>query len=205
MSGKLSENALRMILAGGSLILLLIWIRSELLLKILFLLSVVFICFLLYPYASVRIAALRRRLFGSLYGYRNLNLSLTGDRLVEVADSLQSLAEGFRQETGAGSTEPDRNRLMEELSDKLCRNCSACESCWEQNAEVSYRSVCKLLETACSNGAVTSAEVPEEMRTFCIQVERYTEELNRRLEQERRACQLHRQQEESRNENTCIL
>jgi len=70
MSGRLSENSLRMILAGGILILLMTWIQSELLLKILLLLSVVFISFLLYPYASVRIAALRRRIFGSLYGYR---------------------------------------------------------------------------------------------------------------------------------------
>ena len=129
MSGRLSENSLRMILAGGILILLMTWIQSELLLKILLLLSVVFISFLLYPYASVRIAALRRRIFGSLYGYRNLNLSLTGERLVEIADSLQSLAEGFRQETEPGNMVPDKNRLMEELSDKLCRNCSSCEFC----------------------------------------------------------------------------
>lgn len=198
MSGRLSENSLRMILAGGILILLMTWIQSELLLKILFLLSVVFIGFLLYPYASVRIASLRRQLFGSLYGYRNLNLSLTGERLAEIADSLQSLAEGFRQETGAGGMEPDKNRLMEELSDKLCRNCSSCETCWEQNAETSYHSVCKLLETACSNGVVTDAEIPEEMRTHCIQAEHYAEELNHRLEQERHARQLCRQKEESR-------
>ena len=198
MSGRLSENSLRMILAGGILILLMTWIQSELLLKILLLLSVVFISFLLYPYASVRIAALRRRIFGSLYGYRNLNLSLTGERLVEIADSLQSLAEGFRQETEPGNTVPDKNRLMEELSDKLCRNCSSCEFCWEQNAETSYHSVCKLLETACSNGKVTSAQMPEEMRTGCIQAERYAEELNYRLEQERHLYQLYCQQEESR-------
>lgn len=198
MSGRLSENSLRMILAGGILILLMTWIQSELLLKILLLLSVVFISFLLYPYASVRIAALRRRIFGSLYGYRNLNLSLTGERLVEIADSLQSLAEGFRQETEPGNTVPDKNRLMEELSDKLCRNCSSCEFCWEQNAEASYHSVCKLLETACSNGKVTSAQMPEEMRTGCIQAERYAEELNHRLEQERHLYQLYCQQEESR-------
>ena len=139
MSGRLSEKSLRMILAGGILILLMTWIQSELLLKILFLLSVVFISFLLYPYASVRVAALRRRLFGSLYGYRNLNLSLTGERLVEIADSLQSLADGFRQEEGTCSIEPDKNYLMEELSDKMCRDCSACETCWEENAETSYR------------------------------------------------------------------
>lgn len=198
MSGRLSEKSLRMILAGGILILLMTWIQSELLLKILFLLSVVFISFLLYPYASVRVAALRRRLFGSLYGYRNLNLSLTGERLVEIADSLQSLADGFRQEEGTCSIEPDKNYLMEELSDKMCRDCSACETCWEENAETSYRSVCKLLETACSNGVVTSAQIPEEMRTGCIQAERYTEELNHRLEQERHLRQLYRQQEESR-------
>ena len=198
MSGRLSENSLRMILAGGILILLMTWIRSEVLLKILLLLSVVFISFLLYPYASVRIAALRRRMFGSLYGYRNLNLSLTGERLAEIADSLQSLAEGFRRETGAERPEPDKNQLMEELSDKLCRHCSACEICWEQNAETSYRSVCKLLEIACSNGMVSSAEMPEEMRTSCIQAERYIEELNYRLEQERHARQLCRQKEESR-------
>jgi len=198
MSGRLSEHSLRMMLAGGILILLMTWIRSELLLKILLVLSIVFISFLLYPYASVRIAALRSRIFGSLYGYRNLNLSLTGERLVEIADSLQSLAEGFRGKTEKENTEPDKNRLMEELSDKLCRNCSSCEICWEQNAEESYHAVCKLLETACSNGRVTDGQIPEEMRAGCLQAERYVEELNHRLEQERHLHQICCQQEESR-------
>ena len=198
MGRRLNESSLRMILAGGVLVLLMIWIQSELLLKILLLLSVVFISFLLYPYASVRIAALRKRLFGSLYGYRNLNLSLTGERLVEIADSLQSLAEGFRKETDQKRPEPDKNRLMEELSDKLCRNCSSCELCWEQNAETSYRAICNLLETACSNGKVTSAQIPEEMRNGCIEAERYAEVLNQCMEHERHLQQLCCQQEESR-------
>ena len=198
MSGRLSEKTLQMILAGGILILLMTWIESEFLLKILLLLSVVFISFLLYPYASVRIASLRRKLFGSLYGYRNLNLSLTGERLVEIADSLQSLSEGFRQNAGTVTGEPDKNLLMEELSDKMCRNCSSCENCWELNAEASYRSVCALLEAACSNGTITVAEVPQEMLALCIQAERYVEELNQRLEQNRNSRLHYRQQEESR-------
>ena len=198
MSGRLSEKTLQMILAGGILILLMTWIESEFLLKILLLLSVVFISFLLYPYASVRIASLRRKLFGSLYGYRNLNLSLTGERLVEIADSLQSLSEGFRQNAGTVTGEPDKNLLMEELSDKMCRNCSSCENCWELNAEASYRSVCALLEAACSNGTITVAEIPQEMLALCIQAERYVEELNQRLEQNRNSRLQYRQQEESR-------
>ena len=114
MSRRLSEKSLQMMLFGGILVLLMIWIRSELLLKLLFLSSIVFICFLIYPYASVKIAALRKKLFGSLYGYRNLNLSLTRERLVEIADSLQSLAEGFRQQVPVAEEEWDANRWMEE-------------------------------------------------------------------------------------------
>lgn len=198
MSGRLSEKSLRMILCAGVLILLMIWIQSELLLKLLLLFSIVFIGFLLYPYASVRIAALRKKLFGSLYGYRNLNLSLTGERLMEIADSLQSLAEGFRKRTTIAEEEPDKNRLMEELSDKLCRSCSACENCWGDNAESSYHSVCAMLELACNNGSVAATEIPQAMRENCIQAENYAAELNRRLEQEKQERVLTLQQEESR-------
>lgn len=198
MSGRLSEKTLRMILFGGILILLMLWIQSELLLKLLLLGSVVFIGFLLYPYASVRIAALRKKLFGSLYGYRNLNLSLTGERLIEIADSLQALADGFVKDIAGTKAEPDKNRLMEVLSDRLCRSCSACENCWEDHAEESYHSVCAMLELACSSGTVSTAQIPQEMRENCIQAERYAEELNRHLEEEKKERQYCLQQEESR-------
>lgn len=197
MIGRLSDKSLRVVLFSGIVILLLTLVQSELLLKVLLLLSIVFIGFLVYPYASVRIASVRKRLFGSLYGYRNPDLSLTKERLAEMANSLQSLAESYRKSEACGK-EADKNRLMEELSDKLCRECSACETCWEINAQTSYRSVCELLELACSNGKVSSTEIPQMMRENCMQAERYITELNHQLEQERYTQQLHRQQEESR-------
>lgn len=198
MSTRLSETSLRTILFGGILVLMMLWIRSEFLLKLLLLLSIVFIGFLLYPYASVRVASLRRKVFGSLYGYRNLNLSLTGERLVEIADSLQSLSEGFCKEVCAEQEETDKNRLMEELSDKMCRDCSSCESCWELNAETSYRTVCTLLEHACAKGRISSEDVSQEMRNGCIHADHYVRELNHLLEQEKYVRLLHRQQDESR-------
>lgn len=198
MNRRLSENALRMVLFAGVMVLLVTLVQSEVLLKLLLLLSAVFIGFLLYPYASVRITALRKRLFGSLYGYRNLDMELTKDRLAEIANSLQSLSESFLRADKSGSDAPDKNRLMEEMSDKLCRECSACENCWEENAQDSYHSVCEVLELACSNGAVTEAEIPQKMRENCMRTEQYIAELNRRMEQERHALQLQRQQEESR-------
>ena len=198
MNGRLSEKTLRMILAVGIVFFLMTLIQSELLLKILLLLSIVFSGFLLYPYASVRVTAIRKKLFGPLYGYRNLNLSLTGERLMEIADSLQSLAAGFRAGTEPVSGEPDKNRLMEEMSDKLCRECAECENCWSHKTENSYRAVCELLELACRDGRITAEKIPQGMRESCVQAERYVTELNRQLEQEKQTRLLCRQQEESR-------
>lgn len=197
MSGRLSQKTLRMILFLASILLLLLWIQSELLLKGLLLVSVVFIGLLLYPYASVRISSLRKRLFGALYGYRNQNLTLTRDRLQEIADSLQTLSESFwtKEET---KHQPDLNRLMEDLSERLCRDCAACAVCWEENMQSSYQSVCTLLERACQNGAVTVKDIPREMRETCVQAERYAQELNHRLEMEKQLHILSAQQEESR-------
>ncbi len=198
MNGRLNEKTLRMILAVGIVFLLMTLIQSELLLKILLLLSMVFTGFLLYPYASVRLMAIRKKFFGPLYGYRNLNLSLTGERLTEIADSLQSLAEGFRTKADSVLGETDKNRLMEELSDKLCRECSECENCWSNKMQDSYRAVCELLELACRDGGLALEQIPQGMRESCVQAERYVAELNRLLEQEKQNRLLCRQQEESR-------
>ncbi len=180
---KRKTKQLQTIFAGCFLLALVIWIQSETLLRILLAFSMCWIVFLLYPYASVQVLRLRRRLFGQLYGYRNIGQVMTGQKLAGMADSFASLAESVR-DTGEITTkpvQPDQSKLMEELSDKFCRDCEGCDSCWGVCAENSYLSICELLELGCTKGSILPAEVPERFRLQCGKAELYAEELNRSL------------------------
>lgn len=153
-------------------------LQSELILKILLLLSVLLLAFLMYPYASLRMTTLRQKLFGHLFRYQNRSLDMTGRKLDTMADSLRTLSESFLYSLETEPGKPDKNQLMEEISDKLCRVCDTCENCWGDSAEDSYRSVCELLELACSKGSVQISELPEYMKNQCSKAEQYVGEIN---------------------------
>lgn len=74
------------------------------------------------------------------------------------------------------------NRIFEDLSEKLCKNCSNCNICWEKNFQETYQAACNLFEAAQEKGFVQKEDIPEYFLADCICVDEFIKETNRGFE-----------------------
>lgn len=119
---------------------------------------------------------------GEEYVKRELQ-STAKKKLEGIAGSFTKLATSFDylSDTKEGLDHEDLGVVLEDVSDHLCRDCKRCTYCWDKKFKESYDSVSTLLETARMNGAVTTDDMPDEMKEYCIQIPTFIEETNRNL------------------------
>ena len=110
-----------------------------------------------------RIAKTRMRIFSDSF----LKLSKTLDTITEKQTKLK---------------QQEINRMFEDISEKLCKNCDRCSNCWERNLEETYRATCTLFEIAEKNGYVGRKDIPQKFLNDCICVDEFITETNRSFE-----------------------
>ena len=71
------------------------------------------------------------------------------------------------------------NRIFEDLSEKLCKNCSNCNICWEKNFQRDYQAACNLFEAAERDLFKRGYRV---FLADCICVDEFIKETNRGFE-----------------------
>ena len=109
------------------------------------------------------IAKLRMKIFSESF----LKLSKTLDTITEKQTKLK---------------QNEINRIFEDISEKLCKNCDQCSSCWEQQFNQTYQAASMMFEVAERKGIIRREDIPENFLDSCISVEDFITETNRGFE-----------------------
>lgn len=110
-----------------------------------------------------KIAKARMRVFSDSF----LKLSKTLDVITEKQTKLE------QQEV---------SRIFEDISEKLCKNCSKIDQCWEQKFQKTYQAACSMFELAEKKGMIEKDDIPLEFLDDCISIDEFIAETNRGFE-----------------------
>ncbi|MDF2485784.1 MAG: hypothetical protein K0R46_1952 [Herbinix sp.] len=110
-----------------------------------------------------KVAKLRMRIFAESF----LKLSKTLDTITEQQTKLK---------------QKEINRIFEEISEKLCKNCEQCPSCWEHSFEQTYQAASLMFEVAEKKGVIREEDIPMSFRDSCISIDDFIIETNRGFE-----------------------
>ncbi len=121
-------------------------------------------------------------------------------KLQEFAESFKSLSSTFYQisETKSALSKEDVNFIFDELSDKLCKRCVNCHSCWKTNFYDTYKAAFSILATAEQNGEVSKGDIPPTFARQCINLNEFIFETNRGLEMAKLNMAWHNRMAQSR-------
>ncbi len=110
-----------------------------------------------------KLTKLRMRIFSESF----LKLSKTLDTITEKQTKLK---------------QGEINRIFEDISEKLCKNCDHCMNCWEQCFQQTYQAASLMFEVAEQKGSVTKEDVPANFLDSCVSLEDFISETNRGFE-----------------------
>lgn len=110
-----------------------------------------------------KIAKTRMKIFSDSF----LKLSKTLDTITEKQTRLQ---------------QKEIDRIFEDISEKLCRNCNNCSACWENEFQKTYQAACQMFEVAEKKGVLKKEDIPEDFLSDCICADEFIEETNRGFE-----------------------
>lgn len=110
-----------------------------------------------------KIAKTRMRVFSDSF----LKLSKTLDTITEKQSKLK---------------QKELNRIFEDISEKLCKNCSQCGECWEERFQETYKAACAMFEIAEAKGVIQKEDIPENFLSDCICIDDFITETNRGFE-----------------------
>lgn len=71
------------------------------------------------------------------------------------------------------------NRIFEDISEKLCKDCKNCNLCWDNNFEDTYEAACRMFDIAEKNGELKSEDIPIIFNNGCICADQFIQETNR--------------------------
>jgi stage II sporulation protein E len=110
-----------------------------------------------------KIAKTRMQIFSESF----LKLSKTLDTITEKQTKLK---------------QKEINRIFEDISEKLCKNCNNCGACWEQKFQQTYQAACTMFDIAEKKGIIEKEDIPINFLDDCISVDDFIAETNRGFE-----------------------
>ncbi len=135
----------------------------------------------------------------SSYG-RESYQDITRQRLTDMADSFERLSGAFLKLAVPKKTYPagEINRMIGDMSERLCGRCEKCSRCWEKNYDVTCAAAEQLFLAAMEKGSVEKSDVPVAFSKSCICMEDFLAETNRCLAVEKMKLAWYNQMAESR-------
>ncbi len=140
--------------------------------------------FLILPRNVVFIYESKRELLKPGLAYADM---MGEERLSGIAASFARLARCLDYTTPVeyGDKNSKSAMIFEEVSEKMCQDCSKCAKCWKGKNENMYEQTMQLIEKAEAEGAVTLESVPDEFTDSCINVDKFLLEINHVCERNR--------------------
>jgi stage II sporulation protein E len=105
-------------------------------------------------------------------------------KLREFSESFKKLSTTFQTISQKKSvlSKQDIDQIFDDVSEKLCRNCSKCDYCWKKEFFETYKSAFSMLSSAERNGHILEEDVPEVFANRCINLREFLIETNKSLE-----------------------
>ena len=131
---------------------------------------------------------------------RNRIQEVAKSKLTDFSESFKTLSKTFYQisETKTNLTKEDVNYIFDELSDKLCKGCINCNTCWKNNFYDTYKAAFAILSSAERNGEVRKEDVPPSFAKQCLNLNNFLYETNRGLEMAKLNLTWHNRMAQSR-------
>lgn len=105
-------------------------------------------------------------------------------KLRDFSESFQNLSDTFSSisDKKTGLSKSDKDKIFDEISEQLCKDCSNCNLCWKNNFYETYQGANQIIEIVEKNGAIALKEVPKEFAGRCICLDHFILETKRILE-----------------------
>lgn len=105
---------------------------------------------------------------------------ITVEKLNKFSVAFGEMAKTFDEisETKAITEKQDITGIFDRVADRVCRDCSLCIHCWEQNFCNTYQIMFKIVEKLDSKGWIEQADIPQYFLDRCERVEDFVRAVN---------------------------
>jgi len=105
-------------------------------------------------------------------------------KLRDFSESFQNLSDTFTSiaDKKTALSKKDKSDIFDDLSEHLCKDCSNCNMCWNNNFYETYQGANFILDAVEKNGTISLNEVPKEFASRCIYLDHFLTETSRVLE-----------------------
>lgn len=110
--------------------------------------------------------------------------NIAKEKMMGYSESFHRLAEAYETLSGKNAVleKQEVNHIFEDLSEKLCKNCSQCEQCWEKEFTQTYQAACDVFEVAEKKGYIEVEDIPQSFQSICMCADEFCKEANRGFE-----------------------
>ena len=142
------------------------------------------IIFLLLPKSIIYRVDSDKENYGDNYLSADNLKKMANTRMKSFSDSFLKLSKTLETitERQAKIKQKEIDLIFEDISEKLCRNCTNCSFCWEENFKEAYVATCNLFEVAEKKGYIEKDDLPVYFIDNCISIDEYILETNRGFE-----------------------
>ncbi len=117
---------------------------------------------------------------GDKKAYSTRIKEITVDKLNKFSTAFGEMAKTFEEisETKAITEKHDITAIFDRVADRVCRDCSLCVHCWEQNFCNTYQIMFKIIEKLDSKGWIEPSDIPKYFLERCERVDDFVIAVN---------------------------
>lgn len=110
--------------------------------------------------------------------------NMTKQKLQGFSQSFEKLSSTFHtlSNTRTSLSRQEVDAIFDDLSDRLCKECSNCNMCWKNDFYDTYKATFHILSCVEENGCICETDIPETFAKRCINLREFLYETNRSLE-----------------------
>lgn len=110
--------------------------------------------------------------------------NILNDKLMNFANSFHSIAETFDNisEKRLTLSQEEINKLLDDVADKVCKDCSMCNMCWQNEFYDTYRTVYSILSAVENKNVISEEDIPKVFYDKCIKSDIFITTTNRLFE-----------------------
>ncbi len=105
---------------------------------------------------------------------------ITVDKLNKFSNAFGEMAKTFDEisETKTITEKHDITAIFDRVADKVCKDCSLCTHCWEQNFCNTYQIMFKIVEKLDSKGWIEQGDIPKYFMDRCERIDEFVKAVN---------------------------
>lgn len=117
---------------------------------------------------------------GDKKGYSTRIKDITVNKLNKFSNAFGEMAKTFDEisETKTITEKHDITAIFDRVADRVCKDCSLCTHCWEQNFCNTYQIMFKIVEKLDSKGWIEQDDIPKYFMDRCERIDDFVKAVN---------------------------